>query len=634
MKKLMAVSVILFALFLPLLFSAPVSEQVVFSQKTNYSEFEGFAATREFSIIDRPILSQTRDVAVHDYSSIVLLTIKNTGAFERKSIYITQDFSGILSGDAKSAKKTKWDPTPSSLEWGKASHSYANLLPGEEIAISFEVSGKLTKEEFSGIPAPQINADSASAVITAPNETEVGQKVVVYLKTQSGIPIPNAEVSIISPGGKLQRIKTSKQGSIDYIAKEEGTYIYRAPGLKLIRDAQTKANPIIVSLVTSEIAPKKAEEGIFMLFNLGDFAGIIAGLVLVSVALLAVAVFLSLREKGEEPQTAQPYSQEGRERGIYSGIQTPHEGSGMQQAYSQTPRGQSPPEVSPPPAGAQAGQSSQQGAQAIQESGEDASRTKSILEERRRRLQAGSKATQEGEAQGEEGEQGTGDETSEPITIDEYSQDSEHKLTEFEDEEDEELRRLSEGLEESAEVLEEGKGDFDEGYSLSEESKGKDSEGEEKESDEGEGMESADSEEGEGREDSEDSEYAKEKGGDSGYDEEQESGDGQEREGKSREKSEFSEDELKKMENEFLRLQEQEELAREGKIVPVYEEKSKGGKKRLEKQEEETEGPQEEMPEPKSRASKFPAKGKANAKKRHAAVKKAIEKLERLTKKK
>ncbi|PIN83681.1 hypothetical protein COV61_02425, partial [Candidatus Micrarchaeota archaeon CG11_big_fil_rev_8_21_14_0_20_47_5] len=128
MKKTVFLAV--FILALAGMLCALNNEQVVLSKKADMPGYAGFEVTRELVVTDNPKISIARDVAVHEYGSKIVLKIKNIGEFERANIYIEQDF-GELIGEGKDETGRhvdwEWNPVPSSVKWGVASHSYSRM---------------------------------------------------------------------------------------------------------------------------------------------------------------------------------------------------------------------------------------------------------------------------------------------------------------------------------------------------------------------------------------------------------------------------------------------------------------------------------------------------------------------------
>ncbi|MEM2963771.1 MAG: hypothetical protein QXN01_04735, partial [Candidatus Anstonellales archaeon] len=311
MKNIIILVVSLLFIFSNLVISKS-PDQTILAFNQTYSDFGGLEVIRQILVVDKPSISHSLNVAIHQYYTFIILSINNSGTLERKNLYVSQDISRILSSGSNLQQMSgiTWEPVPTSFEWGKIAHSKKSLMPGEKFVIVIQIPAKLSREELATLPKPEISIDPLTAIITAPSNVLVGERVLVSIKNEQGIPYIGIDVTIISPTGKALKIKTNENGVVDFVAREEGIYSYRVPQLRLLNAPQTKANQPVVYLTTAELSPKKEENvSSFFNFNLGDFAGIIAGLIIIATILLGIGIFLSLRqEEEEEVQSQYPQS--------------------------------------------------------------------------------------------------------------------------------------------------------------------------------------------------------------------------------------------------------------------------------------------------------------------------------------
>jgi len=272
------------------------------ADSVSYANSNGLDVSRILEVNKTGRLNIVLNTAEYVYTSTVTLTIKNTGAFEKPGVVVAEALN--LPKDANVA----YTPEPVSVQ-GANGWNIGTIAPGESKKIVAVVDSELGKDWLTSLPAPAISVEQVKAVLLATGSVSEGENVRITLTTEQAQPIGGAKVTAVSPSGKKIEMMTDDSGNADYKATEAGSYLYIVDGYSVASTPETQVTALIKSspITASVHETTPASEGV-----LSQFTMVIAGFMVVSLILLAVIAYYSMRGE-EEPEGPKRVEEEDEE---------------------------------------------------------------------------------------------------------------------------------------------------------------------------------------------------------------------------------------------------------------------------------------------------------------------------------
>lgn len=242
------------------------------------------------------------------YLTEVTMDIGNSGTLEREGVLLTESLAYVPDG-----VRMEFLPKPDSMDGRSASWALGSLKPGGSAVISYSFNAGTDPGDIGRIPEPELSSAPVNAVLSAPAKAVVGQKVALFLRTDSGQPIPGATVKVSFPDGSRQYLTTNGRGAASFVASGEGAYSYSVEDYRVAKLSGTAAEP-------EELPPAAASA-----IPDSGLAGAVTGLLPALAAIFAFAVlalvaynFLSSKKEEEYVPATQPSSQTLNQSSLYS----------------------------------------------------------------------------------------------------------------------------------------------------------------------------------------------------------------------------------------------------------------------------------------------------------------------------
>ncbi|MFA4982801.1 MAG: hypothetical protein WC588_01160 [Candidatus Micrarchaeia archaeon] len=222
------------------------------------------------------------------FSTVVRLTVTNSGPVERRGIEISESLSHIPEG-----ARVEYSSAMPSIAGRLATWQIASLQPGESRNFSYSYSAAAREGQISRIPPVQVKAEPEKVSLSAPAESSVGGRISVRISSASGSPITGARVRVHYPDGTSQLVATDKGGIASFTASREGFYTYTVEGYSILSLSSTevrKGQPEVPVL-----AAAATDSG--MLPAITSLLPILLGIFVVSVAMLMAYNFFSAKRE-------------------------------------------------------------------------------------------------------------------------------------------------------------------------------------------------------------------------------------------------------------------------------------------------------------------------------------------------
>jgi len=200
-------------------------------------EQDGLSIERQLSVQHIGAIDTSSGVARTRYSSTITLIITNLGPVDRQNIALSEDLSYL-----PSYIRLSYSEKPSS-DGRTARWNLSHLSAGRSVSYSIVLPALVSDASVLSARAPQVSSDKPPAQLTAPNLVDLGQNVVILLRSASGAPLSGAHIDAIGPDSHPIALVTDSSGRAAFIASQAGFYTYLVNDYRVGFKPTTEARP-------------------------------------------------------------------------------------------------------------------------------------------------------------------------------------------------------------------------------------------------------------------------------------------------------------------------------------------------------------------------------------------------------
>jgi hypothetical protein len=236
----------------------------------------------------------------------VTLSVKNIGEQGRNGLSISESLSFVPTGT-----EISFSPQPSQFDGRQSVWEIPSLNMGETRNLTYEFDADVSEAAVGRIPDVAVAAEPPAGVLYAPSRLLINGTLTLTLKTPEGRPISGAKIAVGYPDGSVQLVRTGITGTASLVASRKGVYTYLVEGYTLSQ---------IVSTLVDDKAAEAQSPVVASAADAGIFSGIIGVLpIFAAVFALAVVVliaynFLTARREEEDSYSPAPQLAEQQEQ--------------------------------------------------------------------------------------------------------------------------------------------------------------------------------------------------------------------------------------------------------------------------------------------------------------------------------
>ncbi len=234
--------------------------------------------------------------------TIITLSVTNRGPSDRHNLTLEEDITYL-----PSYIRIIYSIKPSQTDGRRVLWNVGDLPAGSRFEVSFSLPTPVSDAAVESAKPPTVRSARPPAEIIVPNIVDRGQTVVLRLTTPDGVPINDAQVELISPGGIRSSGTTDAMGRFVFVADQAGYYTYSIPDFTAgaIPATESRVPVVVTPPTTGAITPVSNASSSTPLFSFDALIGLwplVGGLLIIG--LLAFGIYSYFNRPSDDSPTA------------------------------------------------------------------------------------------------------------------------------------------------------------------------------------------------------------------------------------------------------------------------------------------------------------------------------------------